>query len=169
MFLRILVQTNEIKGFGGRLWQEILHVRELRVRPAQALRQGPSKGTTKHYQSLSLSDLVMTSNMIWGKTPPPLCDFVQWLDTEQSQQDKDHVERQARWAAQRWQRMLHEEQMEEKRKKNQEEIQERIAEVERQKAEEREADRVRKRKRARRAKKAGSEAIRKGKYPRCTQ
>ena len=29
--------------------------------------------------------LVMTSNMIWGKTPPPLCDFVQWLDTEQSQ------------------------------------------------------------------------------------
>ena len=169
MFLRILVQTNEIKGFGGRLWQEVLHVRELRVRPAQALRQGPSKGTTKHYQSLSLSDLVMTSNMIWGKTPPPLCDFVQWLDTEQSQQDKDHVERQARWAAQRWQRMLHEEQMEEKRKKNQEEIQKRIAEVERQKAEEREADRERKRERARRAKEAGSEAIRKGKYPRCTQ
>ena len=119
MFLRIFVQTNEIKGFEGRLWQEILHVRELRVRPAQALRQGPSKGTTKHYQSLSLSDLVMTSNMIWGKTPPPLCDFVQWLDTEQSQQDKDHVERQARWAAQRWQRMLHEEDMEEKCKKDQ--------------------------------------------------
>ena len=46
----------------------------------------------------------------------------------------------ARWAAQRWQRMLHEEQMEEKRKKDQEEIQKRIAEVERQKAEEREAD-----------------------------
>ena len=90
-------------GFGGRLWQEILHVRELRVRPAQALRQGPSKGTIKHYQSLSLSDLIMTSNMIWGKTTPPLCDFVQWLDTEQSQQDKDHMERQARWAAQRWQ------------------------------------------------------------------
>src|SRR6185437_1688066 len=66
---------------------------------------------------VSLSDLVMTSNMIWGKTPPPLCDFVQWLDTEQSQQDKDHAERQARWAAQRWQRMLHEEQMKEKRKK----------------------------------------------------
>ena len=101
VFLRIFVQTNEIKGFGGRLWQEVLHVRELRVRPAQTLRQGPSKGTTKHYQSLSLSDLVITSNMIWGKAPPPLCDFVQWLDTKQSQQDKDHVERQARWAAQR--------------------------------------------------------------------
>ena len=111
----------------------------------------------------------MTSNMIWEKTPPPLCDFVQWLDTEQSHQDKDHVERQTRWAAQRWQRMLHEEQIEEKRKKNQEEIQKSIAKVERQKAEEREADRERKRERARRAKEAGSEAIRKGKYPRCTQ
>ena len=65
--------------------------------------------------------------------------------------------------------MLHEEQMEEKRKKDQVEIQKRIAEVERQKAEEREADRERKRERTRRAKKAGSEAIRKGKYPRCTQ
>ena len=55
------------------------------------------------------------------------------------------MERQARWAAQRWQRMLHEEQMEEKRKKNQEDIQKMIAEGERQKAEEREADRERKR------------------------
>ena len=58
--------------------------------------------------------------------------------------------------------------MKEKRKKNQEEILKRIAEVERQKSEEREADRERKRERARRAKKAGSEAIRKRKYPRCT-
>ena len=126
----------------------------------------------KYYKTLSEFVTFRSSNdynMIWGKTPPPLCDFVQWLDTEQSQQDKDHVERQARWAAQRWQRMLHEEQMEEKRKKNQEDIQKRIAEVERQKAEEREADRERKRERARRAKEAGSEAIRKGKYSRCTQ
>ena len=45
----------------------------------------------------------------------------------------------------------------------------RIAEVECQKAEERKADRERKRERARRAKEAGSEAIRKGKYPRRTQ
>ena len=65
--------------------------------------------------------------------------------------------------------MLHEEQMEEKRKKNQEEIQKRIAEVERQKVEECEADREMKRERAHRAKEAGSEAIKKGKYPRCTQ
>ena len=59
--------------------------------------------------------------------------------------------------------------MEEKRKKDKEEIQKRFAYVERRQAEERETDRERKRERARRAKKAGPEAIRKGKYPRCTQ
>ena len=107
--------------------------------------------------------------MIWGKSPPPLFDFVQWLDTEQSQEAKDHVEREARWAAERWQRMLHEEKMEEKRKKDLEEIQKTIAEVEHQEAEAREADREKKRERAPPAKKAGPEAIRKGKYPRCTQ
>ena len=107
--------------------------------------------------------------MIWGKSPPALCDFVQWLDTEQSQEAKDHIEREAWWAAERWQRMLREEQMEEKRKKDQEDIRKRIAEVERQEAEAREADREKKRERARRAKEAGPEAIRKWKYPRCTQ
>ena len=65
--------------------------------------------------------------------------------------------------------MLREEQMEEKRKKDQEDIWKRIEEVERQEAEERETDRERKRERARHAKEAGPKAIRKGKYPRCTQ
>ena len=64
--------------------------------------------------------------------------------------------------------MLHEEKMEGKRKKDQKGIRKRIAEVERQEAEAREADREKKRERARRAKEAGPEAIRKGKYPRCT-
>ena len=107
--------------------------------------------------------------MIWGKSRLPLCDFLQWLDTEQSQEAKDHVEREARWAAERWQRMLHEEKMEEKPKKDQEDIRKRIAEVERQEAEAREADREKKRERARHAKEAGPKAIRKEKYPRCTQ
>ena len=65
--------------------------------------------------------------------------------------------------------MQHEEQMEEKCKKDQEDIRKRFAEVERQEAEQREADRERKRERARHAKEVGPEAIRKGKYPRCTQ
>ena len=65
--------------------------------------------------------------------------------------------------------MLQEEKMEEKRKKDKEEIQKRFADMERRQTEEREADRERKRERARRAKEAMPEAIRKGKYPRCTQ
>ena len=58
--------------------------------------------------------------------------------------------------------------MEKKWKKDKEEIQKRFADVERRQAE-READREMKRERDRRAKEAGPEAIRKGKYPRCTQ
>ena len=88
---------------------------------------------------------------------------------EQTQQDKEWVELEAMWAIERWQRILHEEEKEEKRKKEQEEIHKRIQEVEHQEAEEREADRERKRERTRRAKEAGPEAIRKEKYPRCTQ
>ena len=59
--------------------------------------------------------------------------------------------------------------LEEKRKKDKEEIQKRFTDVERRQAEEREADRESKRETARRAKEAGPEAIRKGMYPRCTQ
>ena len=94
---------------------------------------------------------------------------MQWFDTVQSQQAKDFIEQKARWGAKHWRRMKHEEQQEEKRKKEREEIRKRMEEVDRKVATEREADRERKRERARRAKEAGPEAIRKGKYPRCTQ
>ncbi|CAN6213279.1 unnamed protein product [Urochloa humidicola] len=103
------------------------------------------------------------------KTPPPLCDFFQWLDKEQSEEDKAYVEEEASSTRVRWQRMMHDEQQEEKRKKDQEDIRKRMEDIERQEAQEREAERERKRERARRAKAAGPEAIRKGKYPRCTQ
>ena len=91
------------------------------------------------------------------------------MDTEQSLEAKQHVEREARWAAERWQRMRQEEKMEEKCKKDQEEIQKRFAEVERWEAKECEADREMKGEMTHRVKEAGPEAIRKGKYPRCTQ
>ena len=94
---------------------------------------------------------------------------MQWFDTEQSQQAKDYVEQQARWAAEHWHRMKQEEKKEEKRKKDQEEIRKRIKEVDHKAAAEREANRERKQERACRAKEAGSEIIRKDKYPRCTQ
>lgn len=104
-----------------------------------------------------------------AKTPPALCDFMQWLDTEQAQADKDHVERTARSAAESWQQMLRAQEEQEKRKAREEEVRARKEAAEREAAEAREADRERKRERARRAKAAGPEAIRKGKYPRCTQ
>ena len=63
---------------------------------------------------------------------------MQWFDTVQSQQAKDFVEQQARWAAKCWQRMVQEEQQEEKCKKDQEEIRKRIEEVDRKAAAERE-------------------------------
>ena len=66
---------------------------------------------------------------------------MQWVDTEQTQQDKKWVLLQARWATERWQRILHDEEKEEKCKKEQEEIRKRIQEVERQAAKERETDR----------------------------
>ena len=94
---------------------------------------------------------------------------MQWFDTEQSQQAKDYVEQQARWAAERWHRMKQVEKKEEKRKKDQEEIRKRIKEVDHKAAAECEANRERKRERACRAKEAGPEAISKGKYHRCTQ
>ncbi|KAF8661025.1 hypothetical protein HU200_057118 [Digitaria exilis] len=105
----------------------------------------------------------------FGKRGRPLCDYLQWFDTAQSDEDKAHVEQTARWARERYQRMKQEEEQEAKRKQEQEEIRIRRENIERQEAEARETDRERKRERARRAKEAGPEAIRKGKYPRCTQ
>ena len=46
--------------------------------------------------------LCYDSNFSWTKSPPSLCDFVQWFDTEQSQQAKDYVEQEVRWAAKCW-------------------------------------------------------------------
>ena len=94
---------------------------------------------------------------------------MQWLDCEQSEQDKRYVEATGRSARERWQRMVEAEKQEEKRKEQQEEIRIRREIEEREAVAAREADRERKRERARRAKEAGPDAMRKGKYPRCTQ
>ena len=94
---------------------------------------------------------------------------MQWLDCEQSEQDKHYVEAMGRSARERWQRIVEAEKQEEKRKEQQEEIRIRREIKEREAVAAREADRERKRERARRAKEAGPDAMRKGKYPRCTQ
>ena len=66
--------------------------------------------TSRTTTAIFLCDLTLSydSNFCWTKSPPPLCDFMQ---------AKDFVEQQARWAAECWRRMKHEEQQEEKRKK----------------------------------------------------
>jgi hypothetical protein len=89
---------------------------------------------------------------------------MQWLDCEQSEQDKRYVEEMGRSARERWQRMVEAE--EKKCKEQQEEIRIRREIKEREAAAAREADRKRKRETV---EKAGSDAMRKGKCPRCTQ
>jgi hypothetical protein len=94
---------------------------------------------------------------------------MQWLDCEQSEQDKCYVEETGRLARERWQKMVEAEKQEEKRKEQQDEICIRREIKEREAVAACEADREWMRERARRAKEAGPDAMRKGKYPRCTQ
>jgi hypothetical protein len=93
---------------------------------------------------------------------------MQWLDTEQSDFDKSYIEGKAHYARERWFHMVEWEKRNEKKEEHKEmrhhqEMREREA------TQAREADRERKRERARRAKAAGLDAIKKGKYPHCTQ
>ena len=88
------------------------------------------------------------------QTPPPLCDFEQWIDTEIK-----------KWEAERLERV-------EKRRQEEAAEQERKEEMERRHAAERREDREQKFERARRAKAAledNPDALRKGKWPHCTQ
>jgi hypothetical protein len=94
---------------------------------------------------------------------------MQWLYCEQSEQDKNYIEETGRSARERWQSMVQVEKQEQKRKEQHEEIRIRWEIKEREVVAAREVDRERKRERARRAKEAGPDAMRKGKYPRCTQ
>ena len=99
------------------------------------------------------------------QTPPPLCVFEQWIDTEISEDDKRYMELCKKWEAERLERLEKRRQEEAAEKERQEEIQRRVA------AERRE-ERERKLERARRTKAALEEnpdALRKGKWPRCTQ
>ena len=121
------------------------------------------------------------------QSPPPLCEFIQYVDAEQTPEDVAHVQRVARRARKHWLEMQEEDRREEERKKvTQEQEQARRQyeterkqreEVERKRKQEEErlaresceAERERMRERARRAREAGPNAFMKGKYPRCTQ
>jgi hypothetical protein len=94
---------------------------------------------------------------------------MQWLDCEKSEQDKRYVEETGRSTRERWKMMVEAQKQEEKRKEQQEEIHIRREIKEHEAAAACEADRERKRERAHQAKEVGPDAMRKGKYPCCTQ
>ena len=121
------------------------------------------------------------------QSPPPLCEFIDYLDLKQSPEDIAEVERIAQEARERWRAMElfdsfmqrsnealrdKEEQrrkFEAARKQEEEEARKRVEDRQRREREEREAERERMRERARRARESGAAGLRKGKYPRCTQ
>src|SRR5436190_24157195 len=117
------------------------------------------------------------------QSPPPLCEFIEYLDLEQSPEDIAEVERIAREARERWREMeqfdsvmqrsnqalWEEEQQRRKReaarKQSEEEARKRAEDRQRREREEREAERDMMRVRARRARESGAVGLRKGKYP----
>ena len=99
------------------------------------------------------------------QTPPPLCDFEQWIDTEIKEEDKRYIELYKKWEAERLERL-------EKRCQEEAAEKERQEEMERRNAAERREEREQKLERARCAKAAledNPDALRKGKWPHCTQ
>jgi hypothetical protein len=86
--------------------------------------------------------------MFFKKSLPPLCDFLQWLDTQQSDDNKRYVESMAHDARERWFHMIEAEKQEEKHKQQLEEIHVHRQMREREEAQAREAYRERKRERA---------------------
>ena len=121
------------------------------------------------------------------QSPPPLCEFIDYLDLEQSPEDIAEVQRIAQDARARWramevfdnimqrsdQALLEKEEQRRKfetaRTQSKEEARKRAEDRQRREREEHEAERERMRERARRTRESGVAGLRKGKYPRCTQ
>src|SRR5438128_5659186 len=126
-------------------------------------------------------------NFFYAVFPSSMCEFIEYLDLEQSPEDIAEVERIAQETRERWrameqfdslmQRSNHalreEEEQQRKReaahKQSEEEARKRVEDRQRREREEREAERERMRERAHRARESGAAGLRKGKYPRCTQ
>src|SRR5438128_1662751 len=105
------------------------------------------------------------------QSPPPLCEFIDYLDLEQSPEDIAEVERIAQDARAHWRAMEVFDSIMQRSNEalREEEARKRVEDRQRCEREEREAERERMRERARRARESGAARLRKGKYPRCTQ
>ncbi|XP_066358231.1 uncharacterized protein [Miscanthus floridulus] len=98
-------------------------------------------------------------------TPPPLCDFEQWIDTEIKPEDKEWMQKLLRWEAE-------DKEMMEKRRGEEAAKKEHKKEEKRRRVAAYREEREKKLERACRAKAVMEEnldALRKGKWPRCTQ
>ncbi|XP_002458457.2 uncharacterized protein LOC8062152 [Sorghum bicolor] len=117
----------------------------------------------------------MCSNFAWEPTPkqrrsnfitpPPLCDFEQWIDTEVKESDKRLLQGLKEWDAERAEIL-------EKRRREEAQKREHKEEEERRRVAAAREEREKKLERVRRAKAAIDEnpdVQRKGKWPRCTQ
>ena len=99
------------------------------------------------------------------QTPPPLCDFEQWIDTEIKPEDKEWMQELLRWEAE-------DNEMMEKRREEEAAEKEHKEEEERRRVAAYREEREKKLEHAHRAKEVIEEnpnAMRKGKWPRCTQ
>jgi len=99
------------------------------------------------------------------QTPPPLCDFEQWIDTEIKPEDKEWMQKLLRWEAEDKEMMKKRHGEEATKKEHKEEEKRRRVATYRE-------EREKKLERARRAKAAMEEnpyALRKGKWSCCTQ
>ena len=105
------------------------------------------------------------NNLFFLQTVPPLCDFEQWIDTEIKELDKQRLEGMKEWDAERLEIL-------EKRRKEEAAEKEHKEEEERRRVAAYMEEREKKLERVRRAKATMEEnpdALRKGKWPRCTQ
>ncbi|RCV20658.1 hypothetical protein SETIT_4G074700v2 [Setaria italica] len=101
---------------------------------------------------------------LFADTPSPLCDFEQWIDTEIKLEDKEEMQEMLRWKAEKKETM-------EKRRREEAAEKEHKEEEERRRVAANREEREKKLERARRAKVAIEEnpdALRKGKWHRCT-
>ena len=98
-------------------------------------------------------------------TPPPLYDFEQWIDTEIKPKDKEWMQKLLRWEAE-------DKEMIDRRRREEATEKEHKEEEERRRVAVYREEREKKLERARRAKATmedNSDALRKGKWPCCTQ
>ena len=99
------------------------------------------------------------------QSPPPLCDFEQWIDTEIKPEDKEWMQKMLRWEAED-KKMMEKRRGEKAAKKEHKEEEERRCVVAYWEEREKKLERAC---RAKAAMEENSDALRKGKWPRCTQ